>query len=57
MNKTILTQKKSTFIQPNKDAAIEIYMISLEKLMKTEISKDKFTILLVKNDKRPAVIV
>lgn len=25
--------------------------------MKTEISKDKFTILLVKNDKRPAVIV
>ena len=57
MNKTILTQKKSTFIQPNKDAAIEIYMISLEKLMKTEISKDKFTILLVKNDKRSAVIV
>ena len=32
-------------------------MISLEKLMKTEISKDKFTILLGKNDKRPAVIV
>ena len=57
MNKTILTQKKSTFIQLNKDAAIEIYMISLEKLMKTEISKDKFTILLVKNDKRSAVIV
>ena len=57
MNETILTQKKSTFIQPNKDAAIEIYMIILEKLMKTEISKDKFTILLVKNDKRPAVIV
>ena len=34
---------KSTFSPRNKDAAIEIYMTSLEeKLMKIEIPKDKY---------------
>ena len=37
---------KSTFNPCNKDAAIEVYMSSVEeKLMKIEISKDKFNSL------------
>ena len=40
---------KSTFNPRNKDAAIEVYMSSLEgKLMKTEIPKDKYHSLISK---------
>ena len=43
---------KSTFNLRDKDAAIKVFMISLEeKLMKIEIPKTNITILLVKNDK------
>ena len=43
---------KSTRNLGNKDAAIEVYLSGLkEKLMKTEIPKDKYNYLLLKNDK------